>query len=278
MKIKNLKNIIIQTLTWLSLFVIVIITLGFSEKQRLSEKCNKIIIQILDSNKNHFINSKDILEILNNKNFKLLNNLITNINLNEIETELNSLPWIKKTEAYTTIDGKLFIDLIQKTPMLRVINYNNESYYIDEEGTVFSLSDNYSARVLIVSGDINEPYALYAGKKAYLVEKQNNDEIKRNSLLDEIYYIANNIYNDTLLKPLIEQIYVKNNEFELIPKFGDLIIEIGDTNNLKTKLLKLKLFYQQIMPKLNGDEYCKISLKYKNQVVCTKTNLNYESK
>ena len=37
-----------------------------------------------------------------------------------------------KSDAYKTVDGKLVVDIRQRVPLLRIIDKNNESYYIDQ--------------------------------------------------------------------------------------------------------------------------------------------------
>jgi len=252
---------------------LLIISLGFTENRRRNEVCNQIEVNIVDSTINQFIKAKDIIQILNDKNYILIGQPLHKIPLNNIEHDLNKNAFVSNAQIYTTIEGKLKIDIVQRKPMLRIINYNYESFYIDEEGYLFPTSDNYTARVLIVSGNINEPFALFCNRKAQDAEKQ--ELLKRETLLDEIYYISSFVYNDSLWQSLFENIYVnEKNEFELIPKWGDFIIELGDTSSLQNKFEKLRAFYKKIVPKLKGGEFSKISLKYQNQIVCTKNNLN----
>jgi len=59
-------------------------------------------------------------------------------------------------------------------------------------------------------------------------------------------------------------------EFELIPRVGSQIIELGDAENLDEKFANLKLLYLDGFNKIGWNTYKRISLKYKNQVVCTK--------
>ena len=59
-------------------------------------------------------------------------------------------------------------------------------------------------------------------------------------------------------------------EFELIPRVGSQVIELGDADNLEEKFENLKLLYLEGFNKIGWNKYERISLKYKNQVVCTK--------
>ena len=71
----------------------------------------------------------------------------------------------------------------------------------------------------------------------------------------------------------IEQLYVnKEFEIELIPRVGNHRIVVGDATDIKTKLDKLKVFYDKGLNKTGWNEYSVINLKFANQVVCKKRN------
>lgn len=272
---KKWINIVVQTFIWLIFIGIFVVSLGFTEKQRTSELCKKILVNILDSNQNHFIDSVDIIQLLKNKNYKITHFPLSELPLDNIEKDINNLSIIKNAEVYTTIDGYLHIDVVQRTPILRIINYNYESYYIDEEGVLFPLSEKYTARVLVVNGNVNEPYALFCNRLALEAEKQ--DALKRPTLLDDLFILSEKIYKDSVLHPLIEQIYInEEQQMELVPKVGDFIIVFGDTSQMENKFIKLKAFYEKVLSKDSWDAFSKINLMYNKQIVCTKKNYIYE--
>ena len=56
----------------------------------------------------------------------------------------------------------------------------------------------------------------------------------------------------------------------MAPKIGDHVIELGSPDDLDSKFDNLLAFYRKGMPRAGWDTYSKISLKFKDQVVCTK--------
>ena len=58
-----------------------------------------------------------------------------------------------------------------------------------------------------------------------------------------------------------------------MPKIGDQVIILGDGENINKKFKKLEIFYKKAMPKEGWNSYKSINLKYKNQVVATKKEL-----
>jgi cell division protein FtsQ len=59
-------------------------------------------------------------------------------------------------------------------------------------------------------------------------------------------------------------------EFELIPRVGAHIIEFGKAEDIEEKFEKLWILYNEGFYNTGWNQYDKISLKYKNQAVCTK--------
>ena len=263
-KIKNIKEILI----WVAIIAYLIIAFSFVSEKEEQIPCSSVDVAIIDNSHNHFIEEDDVISMIYDKGEKLLGYPIDSINLDNLEDLINHNPSIKKSEVYRTIRGVLKIDIEQRTPIVRIINYNDESYYIDEQGALMPLSKNYTARVLVASGDIDESYAL--NYSTDILSSSKNDELKRQCVLCDIYHIAKFICNDKFWDSQIEQIYVKNNEYELIPRIGSQIILFGDIEDFNKKFFKLKALYQQGFSKVGWNKYKSINLKYSNQIICTK--------
>ncbi len=74
--------------------------------------------------------------------------------MNELESALKSNPMIKQAEVFMSVNGELSAEIEQKRPIARV--NTNASYYIDDEGGFMPLSTNYTARVPLVTGNIEK--------------------------------------------------------------------------------------------------------------------------
>jgi cell division protein FtsQ len=168
------------------------------------------------------------------------------------------------------VNGDIKINVTQRTPLVRIFTMGGESYYIDTQSKLMPLSDKYTARVLIVNGNIHEPYAR---RNMFSVnEIAKNAIFSEVSMLDDIYNMATYITKDTLLNDLIHQLSINDDkEFEMYPSIGDHKIIFGDATGIAEKFEKLKIFYKEGLNKTdNWNKYTTINLKYKNQVVCTK--------
>ncbi|PKP44601.1 MAG: hypothetical protein CVT95_10910 [Bacteroidetes bacterium HGW-Bacteroidetes-12] len=257
---------IINIALWLIALSLIVVGLSFANKNQQKVKLTTPIIKIDYASENRFIDENDVLkEVIQTENdtTRLLNLL----DVAQIEERLKNNFAIKNAQVYKTVDGKLEVSVVQNRPIVRVINNKNESYYIDEDGFLMPTSTKFTARLLVVNGNIFSRYTSYNKQKLDLM----SDSLKATTLLDELYQLATFIDGSEFWKAQIEQIYVnKELEIELIPKVGNHIIVFGKPNNINAKFKKLIVFYEKGLSKTGWNEYSKINLSYKNQIVCTK--------
>lgn len=229
--------------------------LFFINRHKKNETCASIKIEIKNSENNHFIDSAIVMEYISGN--AIIGNLMQNIDAGKIESLLENNPHIKNAEVYKNIDGILFIKVWQRKAMLRVINNEGESYYIDEENIKMPTSENYSSRVLVCNGNISEKCT-------------NSDTINSNTL-KTCAGIAQYVHNSSFWMSAVEQIFVTpDGVILLITKMGDAKVIFGDAVDIETKFDQLFSFYKQALPKVGWDKYNSIDVSFKNQIVARK--------
>ena len=143
--------------------------------------------------------------------------------------------------------GMIKLEAEQKIPILRVISPRG-NYYVDNLGSTMPVSRRYVAHVPVVSGYVEKELAV-----------------------TDLYKFALFLQENDFWNNQIEQIYVHpDNEVELIPRVGNHRIVLGSFADFEEKLDNLRLFYEKAIPKVGWEKYSIISLKYKDQIVCTK--------
>ena len=79
------------------------------------------------------------------------------------------------------------------------------------------------------------------------------------------------VNKDEFWRAQIEQVLIQpKGDLLLLPQVGDYLIEFGKADNYKAKFRNLKAVYQQGFKNFGWNKYRVISVKYQNQVVCTK--------
>lgn len=245
-------------------------SLGFVAKSEARTVATDLTISIANNEENPFLSESDVKQFLAERSDSVLANSYANISIPDLEKALNSHPAIENAEVSREMNGEIKVDILQRTPVLRVINKDGESYYIDSQSRLMPLNSNYTARVLVANGEILEPYAR---RYQFSVDQIGSNELfAKVSLLDDLLAVANYINRDSVLSVLVQQIYVNaDKEMELYPAIGSHRIVFGDASNIAVKFNKLKLFYTKGLNTSDGwNKYSTINLKYKNLVVCTK--------
>jgi len=252
---------------WL-LFVAGICTvLGFAKSEHKRIPCELPLISINHDTGHDFVTDEMVLEKLRNIGYSFQGDQICEVDLFRIESEIKKISGVARVEAYTYIDGGLQIDVVQRRPILRVINYSGTSFYLDEKGLTMPISDHYSAKVPVVSGNFNEPL------NANVNEIAKVDSIADKTLLDDMFIIASTIDTSDFWKNQIVQIHVnRNKEFEMIPRVGSQRIMFGSAEAAEGKFKKLEIFYKKGIDADRLNLYDTLSVEYKGQIVCSKIN------
>lgn len=194
------------------------------------------------------------------------------LDIEKIEQFVKGISQVKTVQVYKTIGKDWKIEVELRDPIARIFNNAGESFYIDDEGYVITTTAKHTARILVVSGDINDRQSSIPVNDII-----NNDSLKSIRKLDDIYRISHYVCNDPLFSAMIGQIYVeKNGDFILVPLVGDQKIIFGSVlseEDVSEKFKKLKIFYDEAISYEGWNTYSEISLKYRDQIVCKKIAL-----
>jgi cell division protein FtsQ len=250
---------IVKIVIWFTFIAGILLLVSFINAEHRKSTCKGIEITMDYQDGEPLITPEKIKSKL--RPDTLIGKKLTGIDLAKIEKKVNSIPFLSRADAYTTITGNLNIKASQCRPLLRVYTSSNTSYYIDVNGDVIPVSPGYPSRVMIASGNVRIKYA----------DTLNVLDFKEKSVLKDLYLLSDFIDHNLFLKAQIEQIYVnRQKEFELVPKVGKHLIVFGSIENMETKFEKLMNFYEEGLNKTGWNKYSIINLKFENQVVCTK--------
>jgi len=227
------------------MFSLVIFLYSFTSNRNNNRKLTKSVV-IFVGNDAPFVVQETVNKLLieNNGEAKRIDK--DKLDLNRLEKVLNSQEMIEKSEVFVSIDGVLKATVKQKTPVARIFD-GFDSFYIDYKGDRMPLSTNFTARVPLVSGEIN---------------KKNSGE------LAELFRI---IYDDAFLKKNIIGVQIMpNGSLKMLNRNYDYQIDFGGTVRMKAKLNNYKAFFQKAVLDSSLYKYKTIDLRFAQQVVCTK--------
>ncbi len=244
---------ILVILGWLGLAGFVGFTIYFTYTQMEAVRCQSIVV-FINPNSPRFMDEEEIAGMIEKSGEPIIGHRLSAINIEMLETKLTTFATLTNVEIYRKIDahgwsfkGKLIINVDERTPILRIKDAD-EDYYLDREGVKIPVSSKYIERIMIASGAIPD------------------ETIKRNLLK-----MTDFVNKDDFWKAQIEQVLIQpNGELWLLPQVGDYLIEFGRPDDYELKFRNLKAVYQQGFKNFGWNKYKAISVKYQNQVVCTK--------
>lgn len=168
------------------------------------------------------------------------------LDLNSVEKSLDKNPMIAKAEVYATIDGKLKAKISQRKPVARIFQ-GKKSFYIDSKGGEMPLSESYTARVPLVTGQLDS------------IEPQ------------RLHKLLSYINDDRFLKKEIIGIEVAGTGgLRMKCRSYGYEIHFGRAINVEKKFNNYKAFLQDAVKDTLIEQYKTINLKFTQQVVCTK--------
>lgn len=241
------KKILLYTVLLLVGSYLVVALTAFNRRP-VGEVCRDVELRIQDSVYAGFITKKEVVAMLKKEGIDPVGRNIDSIRTNQMEEVLNRHPLIDRAECYKTPSGKVYVEVSQRIPVLRVMNNRGENYYVDNKGTVMPSGTRCVAHLAVVTGEVEKSFAMNELHKFALF-------LQRNSFWDA----------------QIEQINVlSGGKIELVPRVGDHIVYLGKLNDYEKKLARLKVFYEKALNQVGWNKYSRINIEFSNQVICTR--------
>jgi cell division protein FtsQ len=250
---KRIWKPLLISLAWLICFGGLVVLMSFIEGKKNEVVCKDVKIYIPGNQ--YFIDREEVDNIIQVNSRALVGRRMASINIHELENKLRANPFIEFAKVYTDMDGVISVEISQRQPILRMMNRFDQDFYVDQHGLKIPLSGNFTARVLVANGYIDEAFA-------------NHVDSLHSPMAMQLFKTADFIRRDSLWDAQIAQLYVnKDHEIELIPRVGNNRILLGTADSLENKFHNLLVFYKKALPLVGWEAYKVINIKYANQVV-----------
>jgi cell division protein FtsQ len=200
------------------------------------------------------VEEKEILRLINSAFPELKTGLsIQEIPLHGLEQRLLGHPFIKSAEASVGQKGIVKLSIEQHEPIARIARPYGADGYITKEGLIIPTSSTYTSRVLILEGDYAEQF----------INKGSIETMPE--LLPLIQFIAQ---HEFWKAQITELEIIEKDDIRLHQQVGNQVIEFGDALDFVSKFKRIEVLYKEILPRKGWDAYKRISVKFKNQIVC----------
>ena len=187
---------------------------------------------------------------------------LDSVNLDKIEKILDGKGAILKSQAYTTKDSLLHIQITQRQPVVRFIRKDG-AFYSDAEGFLFPHHENFTSMLPVIDGQIPLTQSLdYKGRP------QNPEE---EEWLRKILYMIDYMDSHGPWAENIVQITVESNgDLVMIPRKGKERFIFGPPTDVESKFRRMGEYYSAILPEKGEGYYSTVNLKFSKQIVCRK--------
>jgi len=229
--------------------------IAFAERRQSTASIRDVTIKMVNVNENHFLDEADVTNLMQLNKETLKGASMDRINLKEVEKRIKSEPFIKDAQLYSDLKGNLVVKTELRRPIARLVRNDGPDGYIAEDGTVMPVSDKFTARVVLVSGQyVNQ------------LLKQNNVNDTEDG--QHLIGLINTIREDEFWAAQIAQLDIDSKaRITMFPQVGDEKIEFGKPENTEVKLKKLMIFYKEILPRMGWNRYGRVNLEYEGQIV-----------
>jgi len=238
-----------------AIVIVVFGLIAFTERMKGEISVNEIQINIDNIHGNHFLDEDDILDLMEWNHERIRGASLSKVNFKEVEKRIKKDPFIMDAEMYSDLKGNLMVNVTLRRPIARITRNDGPDGYIAEDGTIMPVSEKFTSRVILVTGDFVKQ----------ILSVQNIFELEEGGHLMEMISM---IKGDDFWNAQIAQLDInRKGDIILFAQVGDEKIEFGQPENLEGKFRKLKIFYKEILPRVGWNRYNRVNLEYEGQVI-----------
>ena len=232
--------------------------IAFTEIRHGQKHVRAVIVRLNQVDGHQFLTRRDVSGYLTNEGADpVVGRAYTDMDLRRLEARLRRHGLVQTCQVSHDLSGNLIVSIEQPRPVARLVTSGEgvrtvSGQYVSAEGRFFPISMNYSARVPILTG-------------RYFVVNRSLASARNQPLL----MLLKQIQDDAFWRAQITELSVdEQGEVTMWTQMGNHRIEFGPSVDLEAKFKKLKLFYTDVLPAKGWDRYSRVSVQYRNQLVC----------
>ncbi len=243
-----------QALGFVALCLVLLGFIGFVEKQAQLKSFGGLEVDLEAVSGVYFVEEKEIEQIIQAAFPELRVGLpVSEVPLTAVEKRLQGHPFIKSVQASIGQKGILKVSINQHEPIARIARPMGADGYVTTEGLIIPTSPTYTSRVLILEGEYAEQLMDQGSVEA----------------MPELMPLIRFVTQDGFWNAQVTELEInKKDDIRLHQQVGRQVIEFGDALDIESKFRRIEVLYKEILPRKGWNAYERISVKFKNQIVC----------
>ena len=206
--------------------------------------CRSIEYTIADEDERQYVSPRELNIVLDQAGQYPVGKAMNTISLQAIERTIRAHSMVRTVECYLTPRHEVRVRLTQRVPLLRVVTAS-DTYLIDEDRKVMPAKAVVKDSVLIVRGNIGAQLA--SGAIADFTEWLQDNRYWR----EQVRYVY-------VQSPQMVYLYLRG---------GQPRVVMGNMNEYKRKLVKLRTFFEEGTEALQDKHYTELDVRFRGQVI-----------
>ncbi len=227
------------------------VALSFTARNAASQPCEGLYIVVRDSTEHPFVTASELEKELGTLPSRIAGVPLSRVNTDSIEDIFETIDKIESVRVITLTDGHILVDVDPMEPVARVFPTTGRSYYINRAGKRITASPRYHIDVPVIQGHFRDSDTSFSAI----------------SLLPLIDWLDRHPGWSSLVSAIKAD---SPSDIIIVPVIRGHVVNIGNLESLDSKFMRLKRFYEEVMPQKGWDMYDTISLKWGGQAVATR--------
>lgn len=246
------KSVIMCVLTAL-MVVYIAFALPVSSAMATADTMGDIRIEL--TRPSQFVDANDVRQALGIDPDLLRYTPRRKFDLYSLEKKLKASDKLQEAEVNILANGDLRVVVTPMTPVARVFDPAQPSYYINAQGKKISADVRYHLGVPVLVGSFD---SIHPAQR----------------LLPLLDYIASNPKLNALVATVTQE---PSGNIIIVPTIVGHVINFGDTSMVDDKFRRLRAFYRHVAPACGWNAYDTISVKWADRIVATRRNKALEA-
>ena len=150
--------ITLNLLTWTLLAVYLSFSVRYTSQRKKEQLCREVRVTVLDSAERNFITPAMVRAWFAAEKMKLVGTELSSINTLELERFVRRRGFVRTARVYTSMDGRLNVELTQRRPVVRFNTQNGYNFYVTDDGYVLPQQRYFVVYVPVVTGYVPFPF------------------------------------------------------------------------------------------------------------------------
>lgn len=263
---KRTWNIVGTTIFWCAVVAYFVCATLLRRDKEQARRVESVEIIVKDADQKGFITPQKALQIIEDEGLNPVGKSVDSVNLAKINGAIEANCFTAEAVTYVDYEGRLTVEVEQRTPLLRMKCEGGYDFYLTEDGYVLPVEPHTTLNLPIVTGTINLPFGrsfsgelrewLTGSEKKYskcydFLTKLTNFVVYLNeSEWDGCKCVQINLVTPTS-KGGSKGVFVEP-RVELIPRVGNYVVEIGHLEQLDEKIHRWQRFVEANVVDMNG--------------------------